>query len=178
MTSNMAKIIKNIRPLLLVLCLVISFNGNAQSIWSDRSNSSYINMEFIGSSGAVEGSEFPTLGIFFSGKFRLTDQIHFVTEIPAFHLNVDEESLSLISFTEPDAIPRSGTSFGNPYLGFQIGDLKSNIFMEFGYRPSVSNDKYGYSSSIGKDLDLSRRTSWGSDISHLHARFNYLKKNR
>ena len=171
----MAKIIKSIQLLLLVSFLIISFNGNAQSIWSDRTAGSYVNMEFVGSSGEGEGSEFPTFATFFSGKFRLTDQIHIVSEIPVFHLNV-QECFLCITYRDLDAIPKSGISFGNPYLGFQIGQLKSNIFMEVGYRPSILKDKYGHSNFIGKDLDLSRRTSWGSDISHLHARLNYLMK--
>jgi hypothetical protein len=141
---------QKISSYLTVLIAAMSFALplSAQSIWLDRRHEQTIGFEFLIPDFKTEDGGVSGWALFLSLRAPLSDQLRFAGELPFVHANLESGPFFF----------RNGSqnSFGNPYLGLEIGRPGSAVFGEIGVRaPLASKDNFG-AALVGFITDFDR----------------------
>jgi hypothetical protein len=142
---------QKISSYLTVLIAAMSFATplSAQSIWLDRRHDKTVGLEvLIPDFKTEDGGGVSGWALFIALRAPLSDQLRFAGELPFVHANLESGSFFF----------RSGSqnSFGNPYLGLEIGRQGSLVFGEIGVRvPLASEDNFG-AALVGVITDFDR----------------------
>lgn len=137
---------------------------DAQGIWSPRSESGSVTLEFLRPSFSGEG--FGALsGVLFARVDRpVSEKVRFVGGLAVASGSIEGSRSSV---------------FGSPYLGVEIGSAEGTGFAELGVHIPVSQD-FGdddFSRGIGLFADVDRWEPFFSDVVNVLAVGNYRKVN-
>lgn len=140
---------------------------SAQSIWLDRSADKTVGLEVLipnfKDEDGVSG-----WAAFLSLRAPLSNQLHFVGEMPFAHGSFESRSIFIDSGSQ--------NSIGNPYFGIEIGRQGSPVFGEIGARvPLASEDKFG-ATLVGLVTDFDRLEAFAPKMLPLTAMLNYHHK--
>lgn len=112
----------------ILLCLVLSVLGSAQSIWLNGNDANSINLEVVKPSIERENDiTFSSSVWFVSGKFAVSSGVNILAEIPLVYFNESSEEGSQFVF-------------GNPYLGIALFSGSSPFSTQFGVRLPFAPD--------------------------------------
>jgi len=150
----------------LSFTVLLSASLRAQSIWLDRSHDKTFGLEILRPNFKTENNdEVSGLALFLSMRAPLSQQFHFVVELPFVKSNFESSSIFF----------RSGSQsmIGNPYFGLELGRKSSPIFGEFGVRlPLASEDKFG-AALVGFSTDFDRLEAFIPNTVPITGMLNY-----
>ena len=116
----------------------------AQSVWIDQHLDQSFALEALKPSFSDgEDISFLTSVLYLSGRFRLSERIRVVAELPVSHFGDESE------FGD-----EGGTSLGNPYVGVELTHPDVASFIEIGLRvPLASEEGAGLGTGFVTDFD-------------------------
>lgn len=163
----------NLFSLAIVLICSSLFDSQrifAQSIWLDKGHDKTISLEILKPDfDGDDNTTFATSASFLSGRFRATNNIFLVGEIPFAHLGVDSD------FGRDD----SENTLGNPYFGIELHGNNSPLYGEIGVRlPLAPDTDENEAAIVGLFTELvDRAEAFISDAIPISGAINYRHKN-
>jgi len=154
-----------IRLLAAVAALVAAVAApaaDAASLWAPRDVRGLISLEMLRPS--IEGldAEVFSSAFYLSGRLAATPTVTFVAELPYARMRGSAPGYSYYPFAPdeyypyPYSLPASGSTIGNPYVGFEAAIPGSPLFVEFGGRPPLASDREYDAEVMGAVADLTR----------------------
>ncbi len=130
----------------LVLGMVLALlpvSAAAQTIWLGPDQANNVTLEWLRPEFEdAEDLSFMTSGFFLSARFGINDQFRLVGDVPFGYFGTDIDDVD------------SEIGIGNPYLGVEVGNLKSPVWGELGLRiPLTDVDNLGSSFGFFSDYD-------------------------
>jgi hypothetical protein len=151
---------------MLIAAMSFALPLSAQSIWLDRRHDQTVGLEvLIPDFKTEDGGGVSGWALFLSLRAPLSDQLRFAGELPFVHANLESGSFFF----------RSGSqnSFGNPYLGLEIGRQGSPVFGEIGVRaPLASEDNFG-AALVGVITDFDRLEAFLPNVVSISGMLNF-----
>ena len=148
----------------LLLFSISTKTINAQSLWLIDTTNRAINIELMKPffEGGEDISFFSTSQII-SGKFRMSDKLFLVSELP------------FASFASE--VSDSEFTYGNPYLGFMFYDRGGSYFFEGGLRFPIANEEKSSALFLGYFTDFDRLEAYVPDLLSISLKNSFIKKN-
>jgi hypothetical protein len=144
----------------------------AQSIWLDRSHDQSLGFEILIPNFKTDDDEAVSgLAMFLSLRTPLSERIRLTSELPFVHGKIESNSFFF-------RINESQSTFGNPYLGLEIGQKDSPVFGELGVRvPLASEDNFG-ATLVGFTADVDRLEAFLPNTLPIMGMLNYHRKEK
>jgi hypothetical protein len=141
-----------------------------QPLWLDRSHDKTIALEILKPSfddrTFIKNTKFVTSALFLSLRLPLSENLHFVGELPFANGGFDFDGES-----------ESESTIGNPYLGLEISGQNSPVFAELGIRaPLAKEENFGTLIGVLTDF-VDRAEAFTPDMVSITAMANYRYKN-
>ena len=154
-----------------VVCLsTVTKPAGAQARWMPRDGKQAVTLEFLQPSVESVNSGFPSAAIFLSGRFEVSPNFALVADLPyARHKS---------SFLGTDingyviTVEESGSTIGDPYLGFEAAPTALPIFMELGVRIPLVDGDQDLAQATGAYADVARWEAFYHKVISVQSAFN------
>jgi hypothetical protein len=155
----------------LLVALLVLGESQAQTIWTQRTAGSRLTIEYMQPTFANTISWLTTSGsiVTLNGKVQVGSSVGVIVEVPYVS--------GTISTSFPFASSAGSVSEkkgGNVYVGLEIGNFESNIFLEIGARPfaTETSSSSGIIPMVGAIGDFDRQEAYLEKMSSYQAALN------